>query len=309
VAFAGRSELALAANLGSTDLLAYTGAMDYALQAFTPVSLRPRVPDTTDLDADGRCSDAARCPQGPEELPDYFGLPGFSHRPRREQLRRTEVVLPRLPAGFDTAIASTVELSAEAGLLPLGLSSRTGGAPAPDGTRPLEPILLRSGTPYGGIEIGTPGIWAFAIQAAQSRGDTTGRLVRGSPLPTQVVVPPFLPRPTGTYSAALRTFTPSTGSWTALAQAGAELARVTFTGPRSRHVVLLPLVEGQPSLRFPDSPPGLEEDPAGQESATGEIVAMDLSAPNTLDGLLDVGGANLMGLSLYLDAYSRARSW
>jgi hypothetical protein len=309
VAFAGRSELALAANLGSTDLLAYTGAMDYALQAFTPVPLRPRVPDTTDLDADGRCSDAARCPQGPEDLPDYFGLPGFSHRPRREQLRRTEVVLPRLPAGLDTAIASAVELSAEAGLLPLGLSSSTGGAPAPDGTRPLEPIVLRSGTPYGGAEMGTPGIWAFATQAAAPRGDTTGRLVRGSPLPTQVVVPPFLPRPAGTWSAAQRTFTPGMEAWTALARAGAELARITFTGPRSRHVVLLPLVEGQPPLRLPDSPPVNEEDPAVQESATGEIVAMDLSAPNTSEDLLEVGGANLAGLPLYLDAYSRARSW
>ncbi len=309
VAFAGRSELALAASLGSTDLLAYTGAMDYALQAFTPVPLRPRVPDTTDLDADGRCSDAARCPQGPEELPDYFALPGFSHRPRREQLRRTEVVLPRLPAGFDTAIASTVELSAEAGLIPLGLSSRTGGAPAPDGTRPLDPILLRSGTPYGGVEIGTPGIWAFATRAAEARGDTTGRIIRRSPLPTQVVVAPFLPTPTGTWSAGQRTFTPGAESWTALARAGAELARVTFTGPRSRHVVLLPIVEAQPPVRIPDSPPGIGEDPAAQESATGEIVAMDLSAPNTSESLLDVGEADLMGLSLHLDAYSRARSW
>lgn len=36
---------------------------------------------------------------------------------------------------------------------------------------------------------------------------------------------------------------------------------------------------------------------------------MDLSAPYTSEDLLDVGGAHLMGLSLYLDAYSRARSW
>jgi hypothetical protein len=108
---------------------------------------------------------------------------------------------------------------------------------------------------------------------------------------------------------AQRTFTPGTGAWTALAQAGAELARVTFTGPRSRHVVLLPLVENQPPIRLPDSPPGIEEDPVDQESATGEIVAMDFAAPNTSEDMLDVGGANLMGLPLYLDAYSRARSW
>jgi hypothetical protein len=95
----------------------------------------------------------------------------------------------------------------------------------------------------------------------------------------------------------------------ALSRAGAELARITFTGPRSRHVVLLPLVEGQPSLRIPDSPSGNQEDPSSQESATGEIISVDLSAPTTFDELLAVGGASLMELSLHLDAYSRARSW
>ncbi|MDY7227938.1 Ig-like domain-containing protein [Hyalangium rubrum] len=309
VAFAGRTELTLAASLGSTDLLAYTGAMDYALQAFATIPLRPRVPDTSDLDADGLCSDASRCAQGSEDLPDYFTLPGFSFRPRREQLRRTEVVLPRLPSGLDTAIASAVELSAEAGIVPLGFASRTGGAPAPDGTRPLEPLLLRSGAPYGGVELGTPGVWVFATQVAQARGDTTGRLLRGSPLPTRVQVPPFLPLPVASYDRTQRAFTPAAERWTALSQAGAELARITFTGPRSRHVVLLPLVSGQSPLRLPAAPPGVGEDPATQQSATGEVVAMDLSAGITWDGALDLPGANLLGLSLYLDAYSRARSW
>lgn len=309
VAFAGRTELPLAANLGSTDLLAYTGAMDYALQAFTSIPLRPRVADSTDVDGDGRCSDTSRCPLGPEDIPDYFSLPGFSHRPRREQLRRTEVVLPRLPAGLDTAVTSVVELSAESGLTPLGLSSRAGGAPAPDGTRPLDPVLLRSGAPYAGVEIGTPGVWAFATRIAEARGDTTGRIVRGAPLPPRVVIPPFLPMPAGAYTVSQRTFTPSAAQWTALAQAGAELARITFTGARSRHVVLLPLMPGQPPLRLPDAPPGVGEDPAGQESATGEIMAMDLSAPTTPEDLLGVGGANLLGLTVHLDAYSRATSW
>jgi hypothetical protein len=301
VAFAGRTDLTLAANLGSTDLLAYTGAMDYAIQAFTSVPLKPRVPDSTDLDADGRL--------GSEDVPDYFSLPGFSHRPRREQLRRTEVVLPRLPAGLDTAIASAVEISSEAGLVPLGFASRTGGAPAPDGTRPLEPILLRSGAPYGGVELGTPGVWVFATRVAEARGDTSAQLVRGASLPTRVVIPPFLPMPAATYDAAQRTLTPSPERWTALARAGARLARVTITGARSRHVVLLPLSEGQPPLRLPDSPSGGPEDPASQDSSKGEIVALDLSAPTTAEDALDLPGANLLGLPLYLDAYSRARSW
>jgi hypothetical protein len=275
--------------------------MDYAIQAFTSVPLKPRVPDSTDLDADGR--------QGSEDVPDYFSLPGFSHRPRREQLRRTEVVLPRLPAGLDTAIASAVEISSEAGLVPLGFASRTGGAPAPDGTRPLEPILLRSGAPYGGVELGTPGVWVFATRVAEARGDTSAQLVRGASLPTRVVIPPFLPMPAATYDAARRTLTPSPERWTALARAGATLARVTLTGARSRHVVLLPLSEGQPPLRLPDPPSGGPEDPASQDSSTGEIVALDLSAPTTAEDALDLPGANLLGLPLYLDAYSRARSW
>ncbi|WP_224370002.1 Ig-like domain-containing protein [Hyalangium versicolor] len=309
VAFAGRTDLATAANLGSTELLAYTGAMDYALQAFAPVPLKPRIPDTTDLDGDGRCSDSARCSLGSEDVPDYFALPGFSHRPRREQLRRTEVVFPRLPAGLDTAIASAVELSAEAGLVPLGFSSRTGGAPAPDGTRPLDPVILRSGAPYGGVESATPGIWVFATRIAESRGDTTARLVRASSLPTRVVLPAFLPLPAATYSAAQRLLTPSAESWTALSRAGAELARITVTGARSRHVILLSIPEGYLPRRLPDSPLPSMEDPFNQESATGEIVAMDLSVPTAQEDILDLPGANLLGLTIYLDAYSRARSW
>lgn len=309
VAFAGRTELARLASLGSTELLAYTGALDYTLQAFTPIPLRPRVPDTSDVDADGRCADPQACPEGPEEVPDYFNLPGFSHRPRREQLRRTEVVLPRLPSGLDTAILSAVEVSAEAGLVPLGFSSRTGGPPAPDGTRPLEPVLLRSGAPYGGVELGTPGVWVFATQAAQARGDTSGRLLRGPRLPTRVEVAPFLPLPGAAYAVDRRTLTPAAERWTALARAGAELARVTITGPRGRHVVFLPLVEGQAPLRLPEAPSGAGEDPATLQTATGEIVAMDLSADITREMALDLSGENLTGLSLFLDAYSRAHSW
>jgi DNA-binding transcriptional LysR family regulator len=149
----------------------------------------------------------------------------------------------------------------------------------------------------------------FATQVAQARGNTSGRILRAASLPLRVVVPAFLPLPEGTYSVPQRTFTPSPEPWTALARAGADLARVTFTGPRSRHVVLLPLLEGQVPLRLPDSPPGVGEDPVTQELATGELVALDLSVGITREDALDLTGANLTGLPLILDAYSRARSW
>ena len=125
IAFAGKLPLARATSLRPTDVLAYTGAMDFALQAFTPVSHLPFVPDETDLDGDGLCSDTTRC-QGSEDLPDYGRFTGLTHRPRREQLRRTEVVVPNLPSGLDTAVIAAVELSSEAGLMPLGLASADG---------------------------------------------------------------------------------------------------------------------------------------------------------------------------------------
>jgi hypothetical protein len=307
VAFAGRTGLARVGALGSTDLLSYTGAMDYALQGFTAVPHLPRVPDTTDLDGDGLCADAARCPQGSEDVPDYFRLPGFSHRPRREQLRRTEVVLPRLPPGLDTAVVSAVEVSGEAGLVPLGFSSRAAGAPLPDGTRPVEAVLLRSGAPYAGVEAGTPGVWALATQGTAGGGNASGRLVRGPTLPTRVQVPAFLPLPAATWDAGRRAVRPTGGGWGALTQAGAELGRVTLTGPRGRHVVLFSLVGGVATVRVPESPAPAGEDPAGQAGTSLEVVAMDFSAGIGAEEALDAAGPNLTGLPVILDGYSSSR--
>ncbi len=307
VAFAGKTGLTQLGTLGSTDLLAYTGAMDYALQAFAPIPLLPRVPDLNDLDGDGLCADAAACPQGSEDVPDYFRLPGFSHRPRREQLRRTEVVVPRLPPGLDTAVVSAVEVSAEAGLVPLGFSARTAGAPLPDGTRPVEPMLLRSGAPYAGVEAGTPGVWAMATQGTAGGGSLSGRIVRAPTLPTRAEVPPFLPLPVASYDATRRTLAPAAGNWTALVQVGAELGRVTLTGPRGRHVVLFALGANVAAVRVPESPGPAGEDPAGQAGATLAVAAMDLSAGISAEEALGVDGPNLTGLPVILDAYSNSR--
>lgn len=305
VAFAGKLPLSQATNLRSTDLLAWSGAMDYSLQAFTSFSHLPYVPDATDLDGDGLCSDTTRC-QGSEDLPDYNRFTGLTHRPRREQLRRTEVVLPHLPAGFDTAVIAAVELSAEAGLMPMGLASRTGGAAGADGTRPVQPVLLRSGSPYGGAESGTPGVWAFAASAT-SGASVSGRIVRGPTLPTRVDVPAFLPVPTASYTPASRTFTPSAASWSALSEAGVGLARVTLTGARGRHVVYFALDAGAGAIQVPDSPAGADADPAGQAGVSLEVTALRLSEGLSAEGLLDAPGANLLQLPVVLDAYSRSR--
>ncbi|KFA92304.1 hypothetical protein Q664_16345 [Archangium violaceum Cb vi76] len=305
VAFAGKLPLSRATNLRATDLLAYTGAMDYALQAFTSITHLPYAPDETDLDGDGLCSDTTRC-TGSEDLPAYSRFTGLTHRPRRGQLRRTEVVIPNLPSGFDTAVIAAVELSSEAGVMPVGLASQTAGAAQPDGSRPVPPVLLRSGAPYGGAEAGTPGVWAFAASAT-SGASVSGSIVRAASLPTRVSVPTFLPLPTAAYTSASRTLTPSVTSWNALAGAGAGLARVTLTGAQGRHVVFFALVSGGAAIRVPDSPTGASADPAGETGVSLEIAALRLAPGVSAEGLLDTPGVNLLQFPVVLDAYSRSR--
>ena len=294
VAFAGKLPLALATSLRPTDVLATLGAMDFTLQAFTPLASLTDVPDGTDLDGDGLCADPARC-RASEDVPDYARFPGISHRPRREQLRRTEVVLSPLPAGLDTTVVAAVEGSAEAGLVPLGLTSRTGSS--------AEPVLLRSGAPYGGAEGGVPGVWAFATSAT-SGASVSGVLVRGPTLATRVILPPFLPLPGGAYSSPSRVFTPSAASWSALARAGAGLARVTLTGARSRHVVYLALRAEGGAVGVPDSAGG---DPAGEAGVVLEVAALRLTPGVSPEELLELSGDNLLGLSGVVDGYSRSR--
>ncbi|QRN93303.1 hypothetical protein JRI60_29385 [Archangium violaceum] len=305
VAFAGKLPLAQATSLRPADLLAYSGAMDFALQSFTSLSHLPYAPDATDLDGDGLCSNTQSC-QGSEDLPDYSRFTGITHRPRREQLRRMEVVLPNLPSGLDTAVIAAVELSPEAGLVPMGLASRTGGTVQPDGTRPVQPVLLRSGAPYGGAEGDTPGVWALATSAT-SGASVSGRIVRGPTLPTRVSMPEFLPLPTASYTPASRTFTPSVASWSALAGKGARLVRVTLTGPRGRHVVYLALEASGGALRVPDSPAGADTDPAGQTGVILEVAALRPAEGRSAEDLLDAPGVNLLQLPVALDGYSRSR--
>jgi len=307
VAFAGKVALAQATSLRTTDLLAYAGSLDYALQPLTSISHLPHVPDAVDLDGDGLCADPQRCPQGREDLPDYDRFTGLSHRPRRVQLRRTEVVVSPLPAGLDTAVVAAVELSEEAGVVPLGLTSRTAGATQPDGTRPVGSVLLRSGAPYGGAEVGRPGVWALATSANAGTGTVSGWLFRGDVLPARVEVPPLLPLPQAAYSPSSRTLAPDPTSWSALGQAGVGLVRLTLTGARGRHVVYLPLDSSQASFPVPESPSGAEGDPAAQPGVSLEVVALRLTSGNPVEGLLDASGTNLLQLPLVLEAYSRSR--
>ena len=201
--------------------------------------------------------------------------------------------------------------SGEAGLLPLGFSSRAGGAPNPDGTRPVAPVVLRSGAPYGGVEAGLPGIWATAAAlgaGAGNPGNLSARVTRGGTLPARVVLPPFLPVPEGSsYSASSRAFSPGQPRWNALGSAGATVGRVVLSGTDSRHVVWFALSGGQASLRVPEPPAGAGLDAASQAAAL-EVTGFQLSGGVTLDGLVDLPGANLTRLSEWLQGYSRFRA-
>lgn len=287
VGFAGKFPLERLTNLRPTELLAYTGAMDYALQPATSIPHLPRVVDTADVDGDGQRS---------ELVPDYARFPGLSLRPRREQRLRTEVAVAPLPAGLDTAVVAAVSVADEPGVVPLGLASRTGA-----GT-----LLLQSGAPYDGVEAGTPGVWAVATSAAGT-GSASGWLLRSESLPGQVTLPAWLPLPSATYSPAERTLAPAAASWAALAQAGVRLGRVSLTGAGSRHVVYFPLEAGQVAVRVPASPAGGGEDPATQAGVALEVVALRPGAGLGEAELLDSPGANLTGLARWLDAYSRSR--
>jgi hypothetical protein len=313
VGFGGKFDPAQLPILGSADLLGYVGAMDYALAPYVPVSQLPRVPDASDLDGDGLCADAQRCPDGSEEIADYSRFPQLAFTPRREQQRRTEVVVPPLPPGLDTAVLAAVEGTSESGLIPVGLSSRAGGAPSADGSRPVGPVILRSGAPYGGVETGLPGIWATAAALGGGGTATAGdnlsaRLARAPSLPERVVLPPFLPVAEGSsYDPFTRVFSPGQPQWNALGSAGATVGRLTLTGTDSRHLVYFALSGSQTALRVPESPPGGGIDAASQ-SPSVEVTGLEMAAGVTWDSLLDLQGANLTQLPGLLVGYSRFRS-
>lgn len=307
IGMAGKVDFLGGGVAGSADPLAYAGALDYALRDATPVPHLPWIVDAQDLDNDGLCADPRRCPRGSEKLPDYFALPGLAFTPRREQLRRTEVLLPNVPAALDTVVVAAVETGVEAGAQPLGLASRTAGAARPDGTRPVQPVVVRSGAPYAGVEAGEPGIWAVA-GAFDGQGffgpggSFSGHLLRFPSLPAQVTVPPFVPLASGaTYNFGTRTFTPG-ASWAAVS-ASAQLVRVALLGSQTRHAVYVPARAAQGPLRIPAPPPSTTGvDPASEATVALSVDALRFLAP---DDPLDFGGANLVELPTALGGWSR----
>jgi hypothetical protein len=304
VAFATRGDSSQLATLRSVDLLSYVGSADFTLQQTIELSPRLDVPDTADVNGNGLCSNAQRCPMGSEDVPDWAGFPRLSLSPNRELARRTEVVVPRVPSTLDTVVVAGIETDPVRGAIPTGFASKTAGAPSNDGTRPVDPLLLRTGVPFAGIESSRAGIWSVALSTRSSA--ETARLFHATgDLPTKVLTQPFLPLPgPGSLAAPTRTWTPKQPEWASLRSTGAEVGRLAVTGADVRHTFYFPIVLGQTALTLPRAPAGPGSDPLSASAAV-EVTAIDLSSTESWDELVGFSRSNLSTWSLSIDGYSR----
>ncbi|MBL8918492.1 MAG: hypothetical protein JNJ54_06495 [Myxococcaceae bacterium] len=305
VAFATRGNLSELATLRSVDLLSYLGSADFTLQQSIELSARLDVPDTADVNGNGLCANPQRCPMGSEDVPDWAGFPRLSMSPNRQLTRRTEVVVPRVPSTIDTVVVAGLEADAFRGALPTGFASKTAGPPGNDGTRPVEPVMLRTGVPFAGIESSSPGLWTVAL-STRSSAETARLALPGATLPTKLAVQPFLPLPAvGTFAPLTRTWTPGQPEWGSLYSTGAEVGRLSLTGSDVRHTVYFPITVGQTSVVVPRAPAGPGRDPAGELEGKLEIVGVDLASSTGWDELISFPGVNLSSWNLVMDGYSR----
>lgn len=303
-AWAGRAYLDSALSLRSVDVLSYVGAFDYEHVGNVSFSSRVNVPDATDVDEDGLCSNTMRCPMGSEIVPDYANFTPLAFTPGRQQKFRTEVVLPKVPSNFDTVLVASALFDDRAGMLPTGFASKTPGQPGMDGLRPVDPITVRGGAAYNGLEVATPGLWAVAGNAAGT--STSARLMRVATLPTKVLVTPFLPAlADAEYNPSTRSLNPGQPAWSSAYSTGGELGRAALTGTDTRHVIYFPMTMGQSAVAWPAVPVGPGQDPSTQGMTDLEVVAVDLVSGITLDGLFDSTGITLANWARAVDGYTR----
>lgn len=304
-AWAGRSSIDTALNVRSIDVLSYLGAFDYAQEDRVAFSARPYVADSTDVDDDGLCSDTSRCPMGTEDVPDYAGFTPLSFTPQRQQKLRTEVVVPKLPGTFDTVLVASTLYDARAGLLPTGFASKNAAAAGQDGQREVDPIVVRGGAAYNGLEVASPGLWALA---SNTNGTAlSARVVNPTRLESKVLLRPFLPAPSdATWQPGTRTLNPGQPAWASVYSTGGELGRVSLTGTDTRHVIYFAMANGQNAIVWPGVPPGGPgQDPTAQAEPTLEVVAVDLVTGVSLDDLFDTRGVTLASWARVIDGYSR----
>jgi len=305
VAFATRGNLDELGTLRSVDLLSYIGSADFALLQSVDLSSRLDVPDTADVNGNGLCTNPQKCPMGSEDVPDWAGFARLSMSPNRQLNRRTEVVLPRVPSTLDTVVVAGIEEDAFRGALPTGFASKAAGAPGNDGTRPVDPVMLRTGVPFASVESSTPGIWSIAL-STRSSAESARVFHAADALPVKVAVQPFLPLPgPGTLSPLTRTWTAKQPEWASLYSTGAEVGRLAITGAQVRHTVYFPISLGQTTVEVPRAPNGPGSDPAIEPSAALEVAGVDLSSTSSWDEVVSFPGVNLSSWNSVIDGYSR----
>jgi hypothetical protein len=305
VAFATRGDLAQLATLRSTDLLSYVGSSEFTLQEKADLSARLDVPDTTDVNGNGLCSNPQQCPMGSEDAPDWAGFTRLSLSPNRQLARRTEVVVPRVPSTVDSVVVAGVELDPWRGALPTGFASKTAGAPANDGTRPVDPVLLRTGVPFAGIETSTPGVWSIAV-STRSNAESARLFRTNGLLPARVAVQPFLPLTgAGVWTPTNRRWTAPAAEWASLYASGAELGRLALVGSQVRHTIYFPIAMGQTGVTLPRAPNGPGLDPGQEGTPEYEVSAVDLSSSTDVDEVFSFSGINLSTWTMVVDGYSR----
>jgi hypothetical protein len=305
VAFATRGNLSELATLRSVDLLSYVGAADFTVQQTVELSSRLDVPDTADVNGNGLCANPQRCPTGSEDVPDWAGFARLSMSPNRQLNRRTEIVLPRVPSALDTVVVAGIEDDPFRGALPTGIASKAAGAPANDGTRSVDPVLLRTGVPFGGIESSTPGVWSIAL-STRSSAESARVFHASGDLPVKIAMQPFLPLPgVGSFSQLTRAWTPKQPEWASLFSTGAEVGRLSLIGTQVQHTIYFPISLGQTTVVVPRAPNGPGADPAAEAMPTLEVSGIDLSNNTSWDDLVGFPGANLSTWNLVIDGYSR----
>jgi hypothetical protein len=305
IAFATRGELAQLTALRAVELLSYVGAADYTLQTDVELTARLDVPDTADINGNGLCTNAQRCPAGSEDVPDWAGFTRVSMSPNRRLSRRTEVAVPRVPQVFDSVVVASLEFDLFRGALPTGFASKTPGAPGPDGNRPVEPLVVLSGVPFAGVETSSPGLWAVAL-SSRSTGESA-RLVRtNGTMPSSVSIAPLLPLPDpGSYALSTRSWTPAQPQWNALHAGGADLGRLELLGASVRHTVYFRIVANQGAVVVPRAPNGPGVDPGSEPTVPYDVAVIDLSSSTSVDEVFSFTGVNLSTWNVAIDGYSR----
>lgn len=305
VAFATRGELADLVTLRSVDLLSYVGAADFTVQRSVDVTTRLDVADTTDINGNGLCSNVQRCPMGTEDVPDWAGFTRLTLAPNQPLARRTEIAVPRVPSNVDTVIAAGVELDAFRGAVPTGFASKTPGAPAADGTRPVDELVLRTGLPFAGIESSETGVWMLG--ASTRTGAETSRLFRASgALPLRILTKAFLPLiAAGSLDALQRRWSAEQSTWNSAHSNGADVARLSITGSAVRHTIFFAMAASQSGIHVPLAPSVPGQDPAGQADSHLELAAIDLIESTPVDDLFSFEGVNLTTWLQATDGYSR----